>query len=427
MKKNVLVFPCGSEVALEIHRSLRYSTHFNLIGASSVDDHGKFVFETYVGSVPFHNSPDFVDVIREIIQRYKIDAIYPAMDAVAKTFKAYEHILNCKVIGSPLVTTEICVSKRLTYQILKSVIPIPVIYSSLKTVKEYPVFIKPSQGYGSRGIFLAKNNTSASEFLKNNTENQDLLLCEYLPGPEYTIDCFTDRKGSLLFSGIRVRNRISNGISVNTRQVPDFENLFYKYAELINKCLNFRGAWFFQMKLDKNNKPKLLEVAARLGGSSALFRSKGVNFALLSAFDCFDFNVEVFQNEYEVELDRALSNKYKLDINYQNVYVDYDDCLLIENKINYQLIAFLYYARNQGKKLILITRHAGDLQQSLRNYHIESLFDQLIHLTKYEKKSDYISLDNSIFIDDSHSERIEVKQKCKVPVFSPDMVEALIN
>ena len=41
--KNILVFPCGSEIALEIYRSLRYSTHFKLIGANSLDDHGKFV------------------------------------------------------------------------------------------------------------------------------------------------------------------------------------------------------------------------------------------------------------------------------------------------------------------------------------------------------------------------------------------------
>ena len=47
MKKNILVFPCGSEIALEIYRSVNKSIHFNLIGASSVDDHGKFIYENY--------------------------------------------------------------------------------------------------------------------------------------------------------------------------------------------------------------------------------------------------------------------------------------------------------------------------------------------------------------------------------------------
>ena len=31
MKKNILVFPCGSEIALEFYRSVHFSPHFRLI------------------------------------------------------------------------------------------------------------------------------------------------------------------------------------------------------------------------------------------------------------------------------------------------------------------------------------------------------------------------------------------------------------
>lgn len=53
MDLNILVFPCGSEIALELHRSLKFSRHITLFGANSVDDHGKFVFENYIGGLPF--------------------------------------------------------------------------------------------------------------------------------------------------------------------------------------------------------------------------------------------------------------------------------------------------------------------------------------------------------------------------------------
>ena len=46
--KNVLVFPCGSEIGLEIHNALKYSKDFNLFGGSSVDDHGKYVYKNYI-------------------------------------------------------------------------------------------------------------------------------------------------------------------------------------------------------------------------------------------------------------------------------------------------------------------------------------------------------------------------------------------
>jgi len=60
MKKNVLVFPCGSEIGLEIYRSLSKSIHFNIIGASSIDDHGKFIFQNYIGDAPFVEDANFI-------------------------------------------------------------------------------------------------------------------------------------------------------------------------------------------------------------------------------------------------------------------------------------------------------------------------------------------------------------------------------
>ena len=39
MKKNILVFPCGSEVGLDIYSSVCYSAYFHLIGGNSVQKH----------------------------------------------------------------------------------------------------------------------------------------------------------------------------------------------------------------------------------------------------------------------------------------------------------------------------------------------------------------------------------------------------
>ena len=99
-KKNILVFPCGSEIALEVYRSVKNSTHFNLIGASSVNDHGKFVFENYVDGLPFITATNFIPSIKKIVADYSIDAIYPAMDAVIEILKKNEAEIGCKVIAS---------------------------------------------------------------------------------------------------------------------------------------------------------------------------------------------------------------------------------------------------------------------------------------------------------------------------------------
>ena len=90
MKKNILVFPCGSEIALEVYRSVKDSAHFNLIGASSVSDHGKFVFKDYIGGLPFITDEKFITEIKKIVDKRQIDAIYPAMDAVIEILKTNE-------------------------------------------------------------------------------------------------------------------------------------------------------------------------------------------------------------------------------------------------------------------------------------------------------------------------------------------------
>jgi hypothetical protein len=424
-KKNILVFPCGSEIGLEIHRSLKYSTHFNLIGGSSVNDHGKFIYENYIENIPFHNARDFISALKKIIVDHKIDAIYPAMDSVAKTLKDNQKTLNCLVVGSSAETTQICESKNLTYRKLYSVVPIPKIYSSLSHVKTYPIFIKPDIGYGSRNVFLARDGNSAQLFLNDKADTGSFLLCEYLSGDEYTIDCFTDRHGSLRFVGARKRARISNGISVNTIQTNEYKELFNNYAEEINSNIELRGAWFFQMKLDQNQKPKLLEVAARLGGSSSLFRVQGINFALLSVFDAFDIEIEILKNKYDIELDRALSNCYKHSIEYSSIYIDLDDTLIVNNHINIQAVSLIFQSIKKNQRVILITRHKGDLDATLKKYRVSSLFDEIIHLREGEKKSAYIKNYDAIFVDDSFAERLDVSIHCNIPTFDCSMIEAL--
>lgn len=254
-----------------------------------------------------------------------------------------------------------------------------------------------------------------------------MLLMEYLPGREWTVDCFSDRHGVLRFHAARGRYRISNGISVRTAPSLEFAAEFSGWAQRIHDAIQPRGAWFFQARADAEEQPRLLEVAARLGGSSGLFRCMGINFAMLTAFDAFDKDVQIAHNHYLITLDRALANRYHIEgLQYTHVYVDLDDCLLMRGAVNPQLVCFLYKAIASGKGVTLLTRHAGPLKETLRALRIEALFDRIIHLTRNEKKSDYIEQNTAIVIDDSFAERQEVAGSLQIPVFAPDMVEALI-
>lgn len=423
-KKNILVFPCGSEIGLEIHRSLKNSLHFNLIGGNSTDDHGKFVFNQYIDDIPFISSPNFISKLKEIVKIHHIDAIYPAMDAVITLLKEHEKELGCKVIASSVETVNICLSKTKTYKTLKHIIDVPEIYPK-EEINRFPVFSKPDIGYGSRGAKLIKDKlmlqAHAAEYPNN-------IFCSFLPGPEYTIDCFTDRYGKLRYFAPRLRKRIMNGISVHTVPVPDTAAKFENIIRKINDTISFQGAWFVQLKEDENGTLFLLEVAARLGGSSSLFRNKGINFAMLTLFDAFGYDVEIIENQYYIELDRALNNRYKIDISYDEVFVDFDDCILLEKKyFNLDMMKFLFQCLNENIKITLLSKHKDDLNEQLARLKIEGLFTRIIHLKQNEQKSAYIDNPHAIFIDDSFAERKEVATKLGIPVFSLDMLECLLK
>ena len=422
MKKNVLVFPCGSEVGLEINRALAHSTHFTLIGANSVDDHGKFVYKNYVSGVPFIDDLNFISVLNLLIEEHNIDFIIPAHDSAVLLMAEHRHLINAVVITSSTATCQLTRSKKSTYELLKNFLPTPCVYNP-GNVFQFPVFLKPDVGQGSRGTYKVNNLEELDFCLK---KDPSLLILEYLPGKEFTIDCFTDRHGVLLFSEARERARISGGISVNSKAVSDPR--FHQLAETINKHIQFQGVWFYQVKERQDGDFVLMEISPRVAGTMSLFRANGVNFIQLSLFDRMGFDVSVLNNGLAIEVDRALISRFQINENYDFVYIDFDDTIIVDNQVNSEAMQFLYQAKNLGKRIILISKHILNISESLNRFCIsELLFDEIIILEKNERKSDYIVNLNAIFIDDSFAERKDVLDQLHIPVFSVDAISSLIS
>ena len=390
MKKRVLVFPCGSEIALEINRALKDSIHFKMVGASSISDHGEYVFKTYIPNIPFVEDAAFIPALQKVCDDYKIDFIFPAHDSVVLKLAQHAHEFKAKIITSSLETNEICRSKEKTY--------------------------KKFQGKVS-------NKHELDFYLSKNSE---LLILEYLPGREYTIDCFTNRHGKLLFAMGRQRIRISNGISVSSKTVNNPK--FIELAEKINKVLSFQGVWFFQVKENTDGEFVLMEIAPRIAGTMGLSLGLGVNFAQLSLFDMMGYDVEIIRNNYEIQIDRALYASYKINLDFDTVYIDFDDVISLQTGVNTDAVKLLYQFKNQKKEIILLTKHAGDIYQKLDDLCIsKNLFNKIIHIADTDEKSNYITKNNAVFIDDSFAERQKVMKNKNISVFGVDNLSALID
>lgn len=421
--KNVLVIPAGTEIALEINSALRYSKFVRLFGATSVPCHAQFVYENCAEDVPYPDSPDFAEKVNEIIKRFNINYIYPAHDSVLLALTRLQDRLNAKVVTSALETVEITRSKNKTYEFFSGASYLPKTYKSVDEIESYPVFIKPAMGQGSQGARRIDCKEALADALSDGVE---YAICEYLPGEEFTVDCFTDRTGALRVVSPRSRERIRAGISVRSKRTECDEKI-RTVAEDINGRLSFTGAWFFQLKRNTRGEYRLMEIAPRIAGTMSVTRNSGINMPMLTLFALMGYDVDIIDNGNELLLDRAFVSRFKTDIEYSNVYVDFDDTLTVNGRVNDYLMMYLYQARGRGKKLFLLTKHSTDIYDSMEKYAISpKLFEEIIHIPKNTEKSEYIKPD-SIFIDDSFSERMRVHKRCGIPVFDVDMVESLMD
>lgn len=422
---NVLVFPCGSEIGLEVNRALKFDKHIKLFGLSSVPCHGSLVYDNYYEGIPHISAPDFIDRLNDYIAELKIDILIPAYDDVILFLAHNADKINCTLATSSPETCDIARSKLKTYELFSEEPFVPDLYN-IEDVSEddLPLFGKPDIGQGSQGV-VRIDDLSDLESIRRS--EGDYVISELLPGEEYTIDCFTDSNGELLIASMRERRRIKMGISVNSVSVEPPEEIM-KIASVINDRLEFDGVWFFQVKRAADGRFKLLELAPRVAGTMATSRIRGFNFILNTVYQKSGIKVAPIPNMLEkVEIDRALSNVYALDIDYEYVYIDFDDTIAADGIVNLPVISFIYQCRNNNKKIILLTRHNKDIYDTLKKYCIDpELFYEIIHFEE-GNKSCFIKHSDSIFIDDSFRERADVSENCGIPVFDLDQIEALID
>ena len=439
IKYRVLVYPCSNNTGIEINNSLKNNKEIELFGLNiGYSNKGSFVYDNYFNFMGYKNEDKFIVEIKKFIDTHKINTIIPADDNTVIIFKNAEEYLNVNVITSPLETSLIVKSKSLTYQILNDLVLTPKIYNIKSTNLNdkfinkiiYPIFIYNDQKIKGKNSFIINNY---SELKEKCTDKH--IICEYLPGDEFTVECFTDQERNLCYSIPRKRITINSGLSVNTELLYDDDlcKNINNISRKINDQLLFQGVWFYQLKQSSCNKLVLLEISTRLPGSSSIVRNMGVNMTLLSIYDSFGHKLTLPKlNNFFSSSEKIYKNYFycpKL-ISINNLYVDLIDTLIVKNKVNIELISIIYKFKNSCKNAILISKDKCNIEETLYNYDIsKSLFNSIIKVEDGKEKKDYIN-DNSILIDNSFTERNSVSSCSKlnnVFVLDIDSIEILLN
>lgn len=423
----VLCLPCGSGIGQEVYHSLGHRRDIELFGLDSSDDTpGKALY----GSMFYSGAPRLSSQRAELVQFLKffitlneIEYVFPGTDDFVNFLKENEDNFGGVVVTSCLETCIISRSKKLTYQTLRDVIRVPEMFREGE-VDGFPVFLKPERGAGAIGC----RKINDVEDLEHSYERGRDLICEYLPGDEYTVDALTGPCGRLLYHCPRARTMTRAGISIVTSEVTDTGVLeeVRDMAARINDHIEFTGAWFFQVKRASDGSLCLLEIAPRIAGAMAFSRMSGVNLPLLSLNISAGLPVRVDGYVNPVCTMKAYKTYMSPPLEFKNLYVDLDDTIVIKNRVHPEAMKCLYKYSAKGVSIHMITRHPGNLVGYLRRFHIpESLFTSIQQIHDMSKKSSCIAPD-SVFIDDSFKERSEVSSSGKnVRVYDVDAFEFL--
>lgn len=417
----VLVFPSGSEIGLEIADALQGSVHVDLHGTSSRCDHGALAFVRHA-KVPNIDEADFDACFAQLLSEWRIDLVFATHDSVQEYLASRIGAWGAALVNGDPGAVCLSRSKSATCRFFGDLAWVPRTYAANERIDNWPVVVKPDQGQGGQGFSRVHTSTQLAAALE---ATRQPLICEYLPGEELTVDCFTDRHGRLLYIGPRSRERVTGGISMCSRRLSADAQVM-SIGEAINQRLRLRGPWFFQLKRDAQGQWKLLELSCRLSSSSVQQRAAGINLALMAVQDFMGRDLTTLEDSRVSRVERRLATSLVLDYEFDTACFDLDDTLLLgDGMANPAAMRLAYRLLQLGKRLVLLTRHPVDPLPALKAAHIPAtLFERIVHLSQGEPKSHHIPL-RAIFIDNHFPERLEVSRSLGIPVFDMDALDLL--
>ncbi|MBA3750048.1 MAG: ATP-grasp domain-containing protein [Nitrosopumilus sp.] len=168
---------------------------------------------------------------------------------------------------------EICRDKILTFNHLNKNFDLPFTTGDKNKVNEFPIIAKPRFGKGSRDIIKIQD---FQELEYINSRFSNMIFQEYLPGEEFTIDVLSDLNANPIVSVPRIRLQTRGGISTKGKIVLN-KDLIEESFKIV-KFLKIIGPCCIQVKKDKENVFKLVEINPRLGGGTIFTTLAGANF-----------------------------------------------------------------------------------------------------------------------------------------------------
>jgi carbamoyl-phosphate synthase large subunit len=283
----VLVTGAGGPAAVAVMKSLRHDPDVQLL-AADMDPWaaGLYLVQPEARTViPPGLQRDFAEIVRQRCVALEVDVLIPTVDCELRPLAAArEAFASCGV--ALLLTSDrtlgLTLDKLALARCCAGVARVPrtePLDGALDPAGwTYPVIVKPRTGSGSRGIGMIASAGDLAAAAR--ASDEDMIVQEYLPGQEYSVDVLADEQGRVVSAVPRVRERVDSGVSVAGRTLHDPE-----LEQLAAAVAGATGLTFIanvQCRRDQAGRPALLEVNPRAPGALPLTVASGVDMPRLA-------------------------------------------------------------------------------------------------------------------------------------------------
>ena len=416
---NILVYPCETQVGMELNHCLRFSPHFRVFGCAGEPVRAGYAFDNSAGFLPPIKSDEFLPELTRVIREKNIDFVFPASDESLTELSelAADGLVEAEVVAPPVDVCRLCSSKSAIHAFFSGKVELPgQCRRDQLTADDFPVWVVSEQRW-AKGRKVDGNAESIRD---------DEAVFEYIPGTEFAVDCFSDAGNALLFVSGRERRVFSGWNSVN--DILCERQDFRRFAEAINVELKLRGAWTFLLREDKLGKLRLMGLRPSLGLGAGLQRIRGINLVTATLCDRLGMDVRFVPNKMEgASADWRPAGHFRLNIEYDTAYLDLENTVIVDGKVDLDAVRFIFSCRNKGTRVVLVERGFDPPEKMLARHGLTGLFDQVLWIEGNEGKSSVMTSSKAIFVDDSSTERREVALSLGIPVFDPSAFDALIE
>jgi len=225
----------------------------------------------------------YIKQLLSIVKSDRVKLLVPTVDLDLKLLaqnKSKFAALGCCVLVSAPEVVDICQDKRKTYRFLvRNGFDTPLTMSVRSALVRapcpgFPCFLKPWDGYASRGNAVVKNRKELLFFAKRIPNS---ICQEFIEGTEHTCDVYVDfnMKVRCVVPRKRIETRAGE---VSKSQVVKHPRIMSESARLVQTLGAGPGVITLQLFLTPDDRVKFIEINPRFGGGVPLSIKAGANF-----------------------------------------------------------------------------------------------------------------------------------------------------